>query len=134
MIYRKEGAMALWDMIKKGAEEGLEALKEGVAILVAEAEKQSKILRKRIELSSIQNNVRKTFIRLGSAVYDLHQRGEGQVFNQEEVKVLIDQIEGYKARVREIELEIEAIKKEEVSKSPAENSGKGTPPPPDPKG
>jgi len=125
--------MALWDMIKKGAEEGLEALKEGVAIIVAEAEKQSKILRKKMELSSIQNSVRKTFLRLGSAVYDIHQRGEREVFSEADVKGLIDQIEGYKARVREIELEIEAIKKEEGAKAPSETAEKETPPPPDPK-
>jgi len=121
--------MALWDMIKKGAEEGLEALKEGVTILVAEAGKQSKVLRKKMELSSIQSNVRKTFIRLGSAVYDLHQRGEREVFSQAEVKGLIDQIEGHKARVREIELEIEAIKHEEGLQAPSEVSGKGSAPP-----
>lgn len=121
--------MALWEMIKKGAEEGLEALKEGVAILVAEAGKKSKVLRKKMELSSIQSNVRKTFIRLGSAVYDLHQRGEQEVFSQAEVKSLIDQIEGHKARVREIELEIEAIKREEGPTAPTEVSGKGSAPP-----
>ena len=33
--------MALWDMIKKGAEEGLEALKEGVSIFMAEAGRKS---------------------------------------------------------------------------------------------
>lgn len=121
--------MALWEMIKKGAEEGLEALKEGVTILVAEAGKKSKILRKKMELSSIQNNVRKTFIRLGSAVYDFHQRGEQEVFSQAEVKSLIDQIEGHKARVREIELEIEAIKREEGPTAPTEVSGKDSAPP-----
>lgn len=121
--------MALWDMIKKGAEEGLEALKEGVAVFMAEAGRQSKIIKKRVELSAVQNNVRKTFIRLGSVVYDLHTRGEQEVFSQEDVKSFIGQVDGYKARVREIELEIEAIKKEEKPPTPAETSGKGSPPP-----
>jgi hypothetical protein len=120
--------MALWDMIKKGAEEGLEALKEGVAVFMAEAGRQSKIIKKKVELSAVQNNVRKTFIRLGSVVYDMHTRGEQEVFVQEEVKNLIDQVNSHKARVREIELEIEAIKKEEKNPTPAETSGKGSPP------
>ncbi len=121
--------MALWDMIKKGAEEGLEALKEGVAVFMSEAGKQSRILKKRVELSSVQNNVRRTFIHLGSTVYDLHTRGEKEVFSQEDIKGFISQVDGYKARVREIELEIEAIKKEEKTPSPSETSGKGSPPP-----
>ncbi len=124
--------MALWDTIKKGAEEGLEAMKEGVAGFMAEAGRQSKIIKKKVELSSVQNNVRKTFIRLGSVVYDLHTRGEGEVFGQEEIKNLIGQVDGYKARVREIELEIEAIKKEEKPQPPAEVSGKSPTPPVNP--
>jgi hypothetical protein len=121
--------MALWDMVKKGAEEGLEALKEGVAVFMAEAGRQSKIIKKKVELSAVQSNVGKTFIRLGSLVYDLHARGEQEVFRQEEIKNLIGLVDGYKARVREIELEIEAIKKEEKPQTPAEISGKGPTPP-----
>ena len=121
--------MALWDMIKKGAEEGLEALKEGVAVFISEAGRQSKIIKKKVELASVQNNVRKTFIGLGSVVYDVHTRGDQEVFGREDVKSLIDQVNGYKARVREIELEIEAIKKEERPKIPEGTSGKESPPP-----
>lgn len=108
--------MGLWDQIKKGAEEGLEALKEGISVFVAEAGKQSKIIKKRVELSAVQNNVRKTFIRLGSVIYDLHTRGEKEFQEDPEVKDLVAQIDEYRARVREIELEIEGVKKEENSK------------------
>ncbi|MDH4264572.1 MAG: hypothetical protein OEW45_02940 [Deltaproteobacteria bacterium] len=121
--------MALWDMVRKGAEEGLEALKGGVAVFMTEAGRKSKIIKKKVELSSVQNNVRKTFIRLGSAVYDIHTRGEQEVFGREDVKLLIDQVDSYKTRVREIELEIEAIKKEEGPKTPEEISGKESTPP-----
>lgn len=120
--------MALWDMIKKGAEEGLEALKEGVAVFMSEAGKQSKILKKKVELSSVQSNVRKTFIRLGSLVYDMHSLGEPEVFSHADVRSLIDQVDSYKVRVREIELEIETIKKEERTKDRKEISGKELPP------
>jgi len=126
--------MTLWDMIKKGAEEGLEALKEGVAVFVAEAEKQGRIIRKKVELASVQNSVRKAFLRLGSVVYDIHSRGEMGVLDQEEVKALIEQIDGYQTRVREIELEIEAIKKEEVAKGAGEGPGKEAQPPLNPAG
>jgi len=125
--------MALWDGIKKGAEEGLEVMKEGMAIFVAEAGKQGKIIKKRVELSSLQNNVRKTFIRLGSSLYDDHSRGEKGVLEKGEVKELIAQIDQYKARVREIELEIEAIKREEGSKAASAEPGKDSTPPASPK-
>lgn len=123
--------MALWEMIKKGAEEGLEVLKEGVAVFMAEAGKQSKIIKKKVELAAVQNSVRKAFIRLGSTVYDLHGQGEPPIWNQDEVKNLINQIEGYKARVREIEEEIEMIKKEEKRPAPpSPTSAEPTPPAP----
>ncbi|MGB9697853.1 MAG: hypothetical protein ACPL5I_00580 [Thermodesulfobacteriota bacterium] len=125
--------MALWDMIKKGAEEGLEALKEGVSVFMAEAEKQSKIIKKKVELAAVQNNVRKAFTRLGSIVYDLHGRGSQDVWAEEEVKNLINQIDGYKGRVREIEEEIEAIKKEEKRPAaPPSISSSESPPPQNP--
>ena len=40
---RKEGRgkMTLWELIKKGAEEGLEAMKDGVSVFMAEAGKTS---------------------------------------------------------------------------------------------
>ena len=41
--------MNLWESIKKGAEEGLEALKDGVSI----ADKTKRILKKRLELTSV---------------------------------------------------------------------------------
>ena len=122
--------MALGDRIKEKAEEGLEALKEGVVVFMAEAGKQSRILKKKMEISSIQHRVRRTFIRLGNTVYDIHLRGEQEVFAQAEVKDLIAQLESYQARVRQIELEIEAIKQEKAPKAPAAASEKKESPPP----
>jgi hypothetical protein len=122
--------MALGDRIKEKAEVGLEALREGVVLFMTEAGKQRRILKKKMELSSIQHNVRRTFVRLGSTVYDIHLRGEREVFAQAEVKDLIDQLEGYQARARQIELEIETIKQEKVPKAPASASEKNESPPP----
>ncbi len=109
--------MGLWEQVKKGAEEGLEALKDGVSVFMSEAGKTSRILKKRVELTSVQGNVRKTFIRLGSLAYDLHSRGEREIYGNEEIKTLVTQIEGYKTRVREIESEIEEVKREEGRKA-----------------
>ena len=43
---------------------------------------------------------------------------------------MIDQLEGYQARARQIELEIETIKQEKVPKAPASVSEKKESPPP----
>jgi CRISPR/Cas system type I-B associated protein Csh2 (Cas7 group RAMP superfamily) len=118
--------MALWDTVKKGAEEGLEALKEGITVFVAEAERQSKIFRKKMELSSVQNSVRLTFTRLGSLVYDLYSKGEKDLTQNLDVKGMIDQIEGFKAKVREIEQEIESIRKEDAAGLPPEAGPKAS--------
>jgi hypothetical protein len=121
--------MTLWELIKKGAEEGLEALKDGVSVFMAEAGKTSRILKKRVELTSVQGNVRKVFIRLGSLGYDLHSRGDQEIYGYPEVKDLIAQIDSYKARVREIETEIETIMREEKRKA-SEGASKSESKPP----
>lgn len=105
--------MNLWELIKKGAEEGLEALKDSVAV----AGKTGRIMKKRLELTSVQGNVKKGFIRLGSMAYELHSNGEEEFYRNEEVKGLIAQVEGYKTRVREIETEIETVREEERRKA-----------------
>ena len=106
--------MKLWELIKKGAEEGLEVLKDGVLV----AGKTSRILRKRVELTSVQGDVRKLFTRLGSLAYEFHSKSEQDFYRDEGVRGLISQIEGHKNRVREIETEIETIRGEERRKSP----------------
>lgn len=117
--------MTLWELIKKGAEDGLEAMKDGLSVFMAEAGKTSRILKKRVELTSVQGDVRKAFIRLGSLTYDLHSRDEKEILDHGDVKGLIAEVDGYKVRVREIETEIEVIKKEEERKA---SQGSGQPP------
>lgn len=117
--------MTLWELIKKGAEDGLEAMKDGLSVFMSEAGKTSRILKKRVELTSVQGSVRKAFIRLGSLAYDLQSRDEKEILDHGDVKELITEVDGYKARVREIEAEIEVIKKEEAQKASQES---GQPP------
>ncbi len=105
--------MKLWEMIKKGAEEGMEVLKEGAYVVG----KTSRILKRRVELTSVQGDVRKAFTRLGSLAYEFHPKKEGDFYRDESVKGLIARIEGHKVRVREIESEIETIKGEERRKT-----------------
>jgi hypothetical protein len=112
--------MKLWELIKKGAEEGLEVLKDGVTVVG----KTSRILKKKVELTSVQGEVRKLFTRLGSLAYEFHSKNEQDFYRDEGVKGLMAQIEGHRSRVREIETEIETINKEERRKT-SEKTGEG---------
>jgi len=84
---------------------------------VSGAGKTSRILGKRVELTSVQGNVQKDFIRLGSLAYELHSTDERDFYGSEEVKGLITRIEGHKTRVRKIESEIETIRQKERRKA-----------------
>ena len=117
--------MTLWEVIKKGAEDGLEAMKDGLAVFMSEAGRTSRIVKKRVELTAVQGNVRKAFILLGSRAYDLHSRKEKGLFENEEIRGMIAQIDGYQTRVREIEEEIGTIRKEEER----QRAARGEPPP-----
>ena len=105
--------MELWELIRKGAKEGLEIIKDELWV----AGKTSRILKKRVELTSVQSDVRKLFTRLGGFVYEFHSRGEQEFYRDEGVKSVISQIEGHKNGIREIEIEIETIRGEERQKS-----------------
>jgi len=100
--------MNLWELVKKGAEEGLEVLKDGVWV----AGKNGRIWKKKVELASVQDNVRKIFVRLGRLAYEFHPKGEAEFYGNEEVRELIAQIDEFKISVREIEAEMENIRRE----------------------
>ncbi len=125
--------MTLWETIKKNAEEGLEALKDRVSVLMSETGRTSRILKRRVELTSVQGHVRKTFIRLGILVYEIQAGGDQNILQNEEVKTLIARIDGYQARVREIEAEIERINQEERRKA-SEKPPRNDEPPVNPAG
>jgi hypothetical protein len=110
---RRGGKMSLWELVKKGAEEGLEVLKDGVWV----AGKNGRILGKKVELASVQNNVRKIFARLGRLAYEFHPKGEAEFYGNEEVRGLIAQVDGLKISVRKIGAEMENIRREERRKA-----------------
>ena len=105
--------MALWELFKKGSEEGLETLKDGVTVFISEAGKRGRILKKKVEMTSIQNDMRRSFIELGSLIHDLHSRGDQDVCSNEEVMGIIRRIDEYKAKIRRIEADIQDMKEKE---------------------
>ena len=98
-----------WGMV----EEGMEVVKDGAYIVG----KTGRIVKRRVELTSVQGDLRKAFTRLGSLAYEFHPKKEAELYKDESVKGLIARIEGHKVRVREIENEIEKIKGEERTRT-----------------
>ena len=118
----------LWDDIKTNAVEGFEVLKDEMGKLSKQVESQGKILKKKIDLSSIQRKVHQGFTKLGSLIYEQIEDGkESGVFSNPDVKATIEEIKGYKSEVDAIEKEINSIKEnmsdhpepEEKPKKPA---------------
>lgn len=102
----------LWEEIKKGAAEGFEVLKEEVGKLTKEVEKHGKIVKKKMDLSSIQRKVHQSFTQLGSRAYELVEEGnQGKIPDDVEFADIIARVKQYKKEVKEIEAEIEKIKK-----------------------
>lgn len=119
----------IWALVKKGAEEGLAVLKEGVSIFMAEASKTSRMLKKRVELTSVQNQVKKAFTRIGALAYELHSKGKKAIYGNGEVKGLIAEIKDKENRVREIAAEMETIRREERRKASQRTSESAELPP-----
>ena len=126
----------LWDDIKTNAVEGFEVLKEELGKLSKQVESQGKILKKKIDLSSIQRKVHQGFTKLGGLIYELIEDGkQSAVFSDTDVLATIEEIKGYKSEVDAIEKEINSIKEtmaeepapEEKPKKPAEPKKTTTP-------
>jgi hypothetical protein len=101
----------LWEDIKTNAVEGFEVLKDELGKLSKQVESQGKILRKKIDLSSIQRKVHQGFTKLGGLVYEGIEDGkQAAVFSDPDVTAAIEEIKGYKAEVDAIEREINSIK------------------------
>ena len=101
----------LWDDIKKNAVEGFEVLKHEMGKFSKQVESQGKIIKKKIDLSSIQRKVHQGFTKLGSLIYEKIEDGkETAFFSDPDVKAVIEEIKGYKNEVDEIETEINSIK------------------------
>jgi hypothetical protein len=119
----------LWEDIKVGAREGLEVLKEELSKVTQELEKHGKIIKKKMDLSSIQRKVHQSFARLGSRLYELVEEGnEKTVLKDPEILKTIADIKVYKAEVEAIEDEIIRIKEEGTQKKPEADKGRAETP------
>jgi hypothetical protein len=119
--------MALWELFKKGSEEGLETLKDGVTVFMSEAGRRGRILKKKVEMASIQNDVRRSFIELGKLVYDFRSQGDQDVYSHEEIERVIRRIDEYKAKIRRIEAGIQDMSEKEENEERVKEGSQGKP-------
>ncbi len=102
----------LWEDIKKGASEGFSALKVELSKFAREIEKQGRVIKKKMDLSSTLRLVNQSYTRLGARIYELTEAGKSQdILKDELVSSIISQINDHKKDVKKIEKEIEEIKK-----------------------
>ena len=101
----------LWEKIKKDAAEGFEILKGEVAKFTKELEKHGKVVKKKMDLSSIHRKLHQNFTQLGSRVYELVEDGKQEnIQNDSEFVDIVSKIKELKAEVDAIEGDIEDIK------------------------
>jgi len=120
----------LWEEIRDGAREGFEVLKEEMAKLTQELEKQGKIIKKKMDLSTIQRKVHQGFSMLGSRLFELFEEGkQDTILNDPEIAKIVSDIKGYKAEVEAIQEEIDRIREEGAKKAETEADKKAETPP-----
>ncbi len=107
----------MWDDLKKNMKDwstaAVEKAEEVSKIAVAKTEELTKISKVKIEIHQLQRDKSKSFERMGLLTFDHFQEKKSLKVNDiEEVKTLIEDINGLTQSIQEKELEIQRIKEE----------------------
>jgi len=104
--------MAIMDDIKKRTEEGLKTLKETAQDLAFNVEKQAKIGKRRyLDITKLQRNIQRLYTEIGEYVYDQFTSGRTPTIDSPFLKERVSAITRLSIEIKEIEEEIEEIKK-----------------------
>ncbi|HOV89209.1 MAG TPA: hypothetical protein PKW07_00665 [Syntrophorhabdaceae bacterium] len=104
--------MALMDDIKRKTEEGLKTLKETAQDIAFNVEKQAKIGKKKyLDITKLQKNIQKLYAEIGEYVYDQFTSGRTPTMESPFLKERISAITRLNMEIKDIEEEIEEIKK-----------------------
>ncbi len=104
--------MTLMDDLKKKTEEGLKTLKETAQDIAFNVEKQAKIGKKRyLDITKLQKNIQKLYAEIGEYVYDQFTSGRTPTIESPFLKERISAITRMNMEIKDIEEEIEEIKK-----------------------
>jgi len=117
--------MGFENNIKKGAESGIQAIKDGTNVVVSEVSKLLKISEKRIDINSYKKKIEKNYTTLGELVHRYLTDGVTNPLDQEDVREVLQNIYKYNERIQELQSEIEIIKSMKVA-SPDEENGEAS--------
>ncbi len=113
--------------IKKGAESGIQALKDGTNVVFSEVSKLLKISEKKIDINSYKKKIEKNYLTLGELVHRYLTDGVTNPLDQAEVREVLQNIYRYKEKIQTLESEIEIIRSmksaEEVAQANTEMNG-----------
>ena len=96
--------------IKKGAESGIQVLKDSTNVVVSELGKLLKISEKKIDINSYKKKIEKNYTTLGELVHRYLTDGVTNPLDQAEVREVLQNIYNYKEKIQALESEIEIIK------------------------
>ncbi len=102
--------MGFENNIKKGAESGIQALKDSTNVVVSEVGKLLKISEKKIDINSYKKKIEKNYTTLGELVHRYLTDGVTNPLDQAEVREVLQNIYKYKEKIQTLESEIEIIK------------------------
>ncbi len=102
--------MGFEDTIKKGAESGIQAIKDGTNVVVSEVSKLLKISEKKIDINSYKKKIERNYTTLGELVHRYLTDGVTNPLDQADVREVLQNIYNYNERIQELQSEIEIIR------------------------
>ncbi len=102
--------MGFEDNIKKGAESGIQAIKDGTNVVFSEVSKLLKISEKKIDINSLKKKIEKNYTTLGELIHRYLTDGVTNPLDQAEVREVLQNIYRYNEKIQELQSEIEIIR------------------------
>ncbi len=91
----------------------LDNIRDGLELVVDKTEEYGKIGKLKVDIFSIKRNIEKQFTELGGRTYEiLNGEGPKTVAKDEEVKKIVEELQGLEKQLQEKEVEIEKVKEE----------------------
>ncbi|OPY67844.1 MAG: hypothetical protein A4E57_02087 [Syntrophorhabdaceae bacterium PtaU1.Bin034] len=118
--------MTLMDDFRKRTEDGLKTLKETAEGIAFNVEKQAKIARKKMDVMRVQRKVQKVYAEVGEYVYGEYAMGRPIAMESPFLNDRMTSVSQMKAEIREIEDEIEEIRRTQPPKHEEETGGEET--------
>lgn len=105
--------MSFWEEVRKGLEEGAQALKKGAEVVAEKTEETAKVAKLRYDIHLQRQNIKRTFTELGGHVFELAEQGGSAVWDDEDVTTFISAVRDARERIKQLEKEIAEVSTKE---------------------